>query len=103
MRDVAKKTRVESLGLLLVQGVRPTPIRPAGFGVLVVVIGREVNCRVYEAEDEILSGPVDDEIYRHVVGIDGYFISIRPIVWWTLVAKEATHAGEARITHSGRT
>jgi len=99
-RDVAKKTRVENVGLLLSHGRRPTPIRPARFGVLIVVVGREVNCRMYKAEDEIIGGPVDDEIYSHVVGVDSYFIPIGPKVLWTLVAKEATHAREARITHS---
>lgn len=99
--DVGKKTRIEDLGLILVHGSRSTPIRPAGFGVLVVVEGREVNGRVQEAEDEIISGPVDDEIQGHVVGVDSYFIRIGPKVGGPLVAKEATHAGEARKTHSG--
>lgn len=100
MGDIAKKTRVENLGLLLSHGIRPTPIRPTRFGVLVVVVGREVNCCMHEAEDEIISSPIDDEIYGHVVGVDSYFIPIWPEMCWSLVAKEATHAGEARITHS---
>jgi len=68
--------------------------------VLIVVVGREVNRRVYEAKDEALRGPIDDEIDCHVVGVNGYFIPIGPKMGWPLVAKKAAHAGEARITHS---
>jgi hypothetical protein len=45
VRNVAKKTRVENVGLLLIRARRATPIRPAHFGALIVVVGHEVNCR----------------------------------------------------------
>ena len=47
--DVAKKTRVENLGLLLSHARSATPVGPARFGVLIVVVGREVNRGVEEA------------------------------------------------------
>ena len=100
VRDGIQETLVENAGLLRIHRICSTPIRPACFGVLIIVVGREVNRRVYEAEDETLRGPIDDEIDCHVVGVNGYFIPIRPKMGWPLVAKEAAHAGEARITHS---
>ena len=67
---------------------------------LVVVVGREVNRCVYEAEDETLRSPIDDEIHCHVVGVNGYIILITPNMRRSLVAKNAAHAGETRIAHS---
>ena len=100
VRDGIQKTLVENAGLLLIHRIRSTPIFPACFGVLIIVVGPEVNPRVYEAEDETLRGPIDDEIGCHEDGINSYFILIRPMMRWALVAKEAAHAGEERITHS---
>ena len=67
---------------------------------LIVVVRREVNRCVYEAEGETLRGTIDDEINCHVVGVNGYFILITPKMRRSLVAKNAAHAGEARIAHS---
>lgn len=53
-----------------------------------------------EAEDEALSGPVDDNVDGHVVGIEGDFLCIGPIEGRAGVAELATNGGEAREPNS---
>lgn len=46
------------------------PVCPVGFVKFVVVALRiEVNCSVDEAEDEAFSGPINDDVYSHIIGV----------------------------------
>lgn len=96
LRYAHQKTVEEQVNLVSLHVRRSTPIRPNCLSLLIVITGREVHCRVDEAQHEAISSPIDYNFDRHILAVQGDFVSLRPVVGRTSKPQISADFGQAR-------
>ena len=97
--DLAE-TLVEEVDLFYTHEGRAAPVGPACLVAFVIVMRRQVDDGVYEAQDHALRGPIDDDVDCHVVGVDGDLICVLPGRAGALIAQLAANTRQSRIPHA---